>query len=86
MYHEYAFGAGRLTFPDLEPPSTVAAVMARLAEGQAFLRTDLAGLSDATLDDPMRTNWDELWSPTWENILDHDRPRRSPRRRDRLPT
>jgi len=26
MYHEYAFGASRLTFPDLEAPSTVAAV------------------------------------------------------------
>ena len=74
MYHEYAFGAGRLTFPDLEAPSTVAAVMARLTEGQQLLRTDLAGLSDAALDDPVRTNWDEWW-PAWKifwTMIDHD--------------
>jgi len=49
-------------------------VMARLAEGQQLLRTDLAGLSDAALDDRVRTNWDEPW-PVWKifwTMIDHD--------------
>ncbi len=48
--------------------------MGRLTEGQQLLRTDLARLSDAALDDPVRTNWDELW-PAWKifwTMIDHD--------------
>jgi DinB superfamily len=74
MYHEYAFGARKLTFPDLEAPVTVAAAVARLEEGHQLLREDLAGLTDRALDDPRLTNWGEPW-PAWRifwTMLDHD--------------
>jgi hypothetical protein len=64
MYHEYAFGPGRLTFPDLPAPPTVDGALARLDEGQSLLRAALAGLDDAGLDRPVSTNWGERW-PAW---------------------
>src|SRR6266508_5799100 len=33
MYHEWAFGPRKLTFPDLAPPATAAGAVARLEEG-----------------------------------------------------
>src|SRR5918999_15399 len=49
MYHEWAFGRRRLTFPDLAAPPTAAGAVARLEEGQALLRAALAGLGDDEL-------------------------------------
>jgi DinB superfamily len=74
MYHEWAFGARSLTFPDLATPAAVSGAMARLEQGQRLLRADLAGLDDTTLDAPCLTNWGELW-PAWRifwAMIDHD--------------
>jgi hypothetical protein len=43
MYREWAFGPGKLTFPDLAPPTTAAAAVARLEEGHQLLRGELEG-------------------------------------------
>ena len=43
MYHEWAFGERRLTFPDLAAPATAAAALARLEEGHGRLRAALEG-------------------------------------------
>ncbi|MBA3368542.1 MAG: DinB family protein [Geodermatophilaceae bacterium] len=60
MYHEYAYGAGSLTFADLEAPRTASSTLARLAKGQQLLRDDLTGLADdAALDADVGTNWGE---------------------------
>lgn len=64
MYHEYAFGPGRLTWDELEIPHTAAGAIAYLQEGHVQLRAALAGLSDAGLAEMRSTNWGELW-PTW---------------------
>ena len=74
MYHEWAFGPARLTFPELDVPHTAAGAVARLEEGQALLRADLDGLADADLDRPRLTNWGERW-PAWRILwvmIDHD--------------
>jgi DinB superfamily len=74
IYHEWAFGPRRLTFPDLAAPATAAAALARLEEGQRLLRIDLAGLEDEQLDELRWTNWGERW-PTWKllwTMVDHD--------------
>jgi hypothetical protein len=74
MYHEWAFGAARLTWPELDIPHTVADAIAVLNEGQTTLRADLQDLSEAQLDEPRQTNWGELW-PAWRifwAMLDHD--------------
>jgi hypothetical protein len=44
MYHEWAFGERRLSFPDLAAPATAAQAVARLEAGQGRLRAALAGL------------------------------------------
>jgi hypothetical protein len=64
MYHEYAFGPGKLTWDELEIPHTAAGAIAGLEAGQAQLQTALAGLADADLTEMRPTNWGELW-PTW---------------------
>lgn len=74
MYHEWAFGAQRLTFPDLPGPASAGDALARLAEGQALLRADLVSLGDPDLDRPVATNWGEQW-PAWRifwTMVDHD--------------
>jgi hypothetical protein len=74
MYHEYAYGPRKLTFPDLPPSPRVAGALARLEEGQALLRADLAGLADADLDALVPTNWGEPW-PAWRifwTMIHHD--------------
>ncbi|MDQ3735351.1 MAG: DinB family protein [Actinomycetota bacterium] len=75
MYHEYAYGAATLTFPDLEAPRHAVAAIERLAEGQQLLRHDLTGLeSDAALDAEVNTNWGEPW-PAWRifwTMIEHD--------------
>ena len=64
MYYEYAFGPGKLTWDELDIPHTVAEATAWLEEGQAQLRTALAGLNDADLLEMRSTNWGDQW-PTW---------------------
>ncbi len=74
MYHEYAFGARRLTFPDLIAPATVRGALERLQEGHRLLRSDLVGLEADQLDQPRLTNWGEEW-PAWRifwAMIDHD--------------
>jgi hypothetical protein len=74
MYHEWAYGAARLTWPELDTPHTAADAIALLDQGQALLRGDLHGLAEAQLDEPRRTNWGETW-PAWRifwAMIDHD--------------
>lgn len=75
MYHEYAYGAKVLTFPDLEAPRTAASALARLSEGAQLLRDDLTGLADdGALDAEVATNWGERW-PAWQvfwTMIEHD--------------
>ena len=74
VYHEWAFGEGKLTFPDLAAPSTVAGAVARLHDGHRLLRGALEGLADPALDEPRLTNWGEPW-PAWRifwTMIDHD--------------
>lgn len=74
MYHEYAFGAARLTFPDIDSAHTAASAIAQLEEGHGLLARDLAGLTEADLERPVLTNWGERW-PVWKvfwTMIDHD--------------
>ena len=74
MYHEWAFGERRLTFPDLAAPPTAAGAVQRLEAGPRSLRAALAGLDDDGLDGPRWTNWGERW-PAWRilwTMIDHD--------------
>ena len=74
MYHEWAFGAARLTFPEIEVPHTVKLTMTELEVGQRLLRAHLARLSDDELEQMVLTNWGERW-PAWRifwTMADHD--------------
>ena len=74
MYHEWAFGAAQMTWPELDIPHSAAATLTLLEHGQTLLRADLVGLSEAQLDEPRQTNWGEHW-PAWRifwTMLDHD--------------
>jgi hypothetical protein len=75
MYHEYAFGAGLLTWDTLETPPSMRDAFAMLERGHALLSDDLATRgSDDDLDRPVRTNWDEIW-PAWQilwTMIHHD--------------
>jgi hypothetical protein len=74
MYHEYAFGHGKLTFPDINSAHTARDAVAQLAEGHALLRRDLGTLDDAALDREVLTNWGERW-PAWRvfwTMIEHD--------------
>jgi hypothetical protein len=74
MYHEWAFGPAKLTFPDIVIPSTAAAAIELLDKGQGLIRDELARTTDARLDKPVKTNWGELW-PAWRIfwcMADHD--------------
>src|SRR6266567_7532341 len=50
MYHEWAYGPAKLTWPEVDVPSTLADALALLDRGQVLLRGDLQGLSEAQLD------------------------------------
>lgn len=79
MYHEYAYGAATLTFPDLEAPRTAAGALARLAEGQRLLREDLSGLvDDAALDAEVGNNWGQQSSGQAEPDHAHGGGQKSP--------
>jgi hypothetical protein len=74
MYHEYAFGPARLTWPEIDSAHTAASALTQLEEGQKLLKGDLAGLDDAGLEHPRATNWGEQW-PTWRifwAMISHD--------------
>jgi hypothetical protein len=74
MYHEYAFGAGRLTWPEIDSAHTTADAIAMLERGQRLLMSALDGMADDDLDAPRMTNWGEEW-PTWRvlwTMVDHD--------------
>lgn len=74
MYHEYAFGPGKLTWDTIEIPHTVADTIALLEEGHARLRTALDGLGDPDLEEMRLTNWGDSW-PTWRifwAMIGHD--------------
>lgn len=74
MYHEWAYGPARLTFPDLDIPHTAAGALAMLDEGHALLRGDLERLSDADLDGPRGHSSGTSW-PAWRIftvMIDHD--------------
>ena len=74
MYHEYAFGPARLTWPEINSAHTAASAIAQLEEGHALLQSDLAGLEDADLEESRLTNWGERW-PAWRvfwAMIKHD--------------
>ena len=74
MYHEYAFGPGRLRFDTVETPHTVERTLAMLHEGQALLLADLDALGDDDLEAPVMKNWGEPW-PAWRifwTMIHHD--------------
>jgi hypothetical protein len=59
MYYEYAFGAGKLTFPELVIPHTTAEAVSWLEQGHSLLTSALAQSTDTTLEQPALTNWGE---------------------------
>jgi len=74
MYHEWAYGSARMTWPELDVPHTASSTLTRLEDGQAMLRKDLQDTPDNELDDPRKTNWGEVW-PAWRiftAMTDHD--------------
>ena len=74
MYHEWAYGDARLTFPQIEIPSTTSGALVLLEKGQGMLADDLRGTPEANLGDPRKTNWGDLW-PAWRiftTMADHD--------------
>jgi hypothetical protein len=74
MYHEWAYGAARMTFPELDIPHAAADGLDLLEEGHKLLRRDLQGMSESELDGPRKTNWGEIW-PAWRifwAMTDHD--------------
>ena len=64
MYHEYAFGPGKLAWPELDSPHTADTAIEALEEGQRLLAADLDGVEDEDLEQPRLTNWGEK-RPTW---------------------
>jgi hypothetical protein len=74
MYHEWGFGPGRLSWPELEVPHTATAPVELLERGQAVLLADLDSLRKADLDGQRPTNWGDQW-PAWRilwTMADHD--------------
>ena len=74
MYHEWAFGAARLTFPEIEIPNTADSALALLEDGQRLLDRDLEQQAEEDLDQPRLTNWGDTW-PAWKIftvMADHD--------------
>jgi hypothetical protein len=74
MYREYAFGPGKLIWPDIDSAHSPDAAIAQLEEGQGLLVEDLHSLTDDQLNEPRMTNWGEEW-PTWKvfwTMIQHD--------------
>jgi len=74
MYHEYAFGPAKLTFPEIDSAHTAAAAIAQLEAGHAMLVRDLAVLDDGGLEDMVLTNWGERWPArkVFWTMISHD--------------
>jgi hypothetical protein len=74
MYHEYAFGPARLTFPEIDSAHTAAAAIAQLEAGHAMLVRDVESLDDADLERAVLTNWGEKWPAhrIFWTMVDHD--------------
>jgi hypothetical protein len=60
LYWDYAFGPATASF-DLEIPGNAAAATQWLRARQEPLSAVLAGLGEADLETPCKTNWGELW-------------------------
>lgn len=60
LYWDYAFGPATASF-DLEMPGDAAAATEWLRASQEPLSAVLAGLAEADLDSPRKTNWGDLW-------------------------
>lgn len=74
MYHEWAFGAARMTWEEVQTPGTVTGTIAVLDQGQALLLEALRARSEAGLDEMVMTNWGDRW-PAWRIFMvlaDHD--------------
>jgi hypothetical protein len=74
MYHEYAFGPAKLTWPEINSAHTAADAIHALKQGHELLERDLRGLTDADLEQPRKTNWGEEW-PAWKifwTMIHHD--------------
>jgi len=74
MYHEWAYGDARLTFPQIEIPTNASGALLLLEKGQSMLADDLRGTPEANLDEPRKTNWGDIW-PAWRiftTMADHD--------------
>jgi DinB superfamily len=74
MYHEHAFGPGKITWLTLDTPGTTSDAVDLLDTGHALLTEDLAEMDDAGLERPVPTNWGERW-PAWRifwTMIHHD--------------
>lgn len=74
MYHEWAYGDARLTFPEIPIPHTTKTAIQLLDAGYHTLRADLEADTEEGLDRPRKTNWGEMW-PAWRiftTMIDHD--------------
>jgi hypothetical protein len=74
MYHEYAFGPARLTWPQINSAHTAVSAIAQLEEGHRLLTRDLEALDDADLERQVLTNWGDRW-PIWQvfwTMISHD--------------
>jgi DinB superfamily len=74
MYHEWAYGAARMTWPEMVTPSNANDAIALLEEGQRLLKHDLDNETESGLDRKRLTNWGEPW-PAWRiftAMADHD--------------
>jgi uncharacterized damage-inducible protein DinB len=74
MYHEYAFGDARLTWPELDSPHTAADAISDLDVGHRRLVETARALDDAALDRRVLTNWGDRW-PAWRifwTMIHHD--------------
>jgi hypothetical protein len=74
MYHEYAFGLGKLTWDDLPTPTSATEAIAALEASHARLRQRLSTLNDSELATTRATNWGEQW-PIWRlfwTLIFHD--------------
>jgi DinB family protein len=74
MYHEWAFGPAKMTFPDIEIPNTAAGAIGLLEQGHELIRHDLDKETESGLGEERLTNWGERW-PAWRiftAMTDHD--------------